>query len=292
MIRSMTGYGRYEYADETKKIVIDIKSVNHRYSDVSVKLPRAYAYLEDKIKEYVLSGISRGKVDVFVYIENYSSSDKLITLDKALCDNYYRLLCEMKDMYSLEKEVSLSELLHFQDIFVVRREEEDKDKAWELMLTCLKPAVSDFVASREREGERLLADLRLRAANIAEATAAVNKRAPEIAEEYAAKLKSRMKELLGDVKPDEGLLLTEVGIIADRICIAEELTRLQSHMAELEKILALDEPVGRKLDFLVQEINREVNTIGSKASDISVARTVVDMKSEVEKLREQIQNIE
>ena len=292
MIKSMTGYGRYEYVDESKKIVIDMKSVNQRFCDVSVKVPRSYGYLEDKIKEYVSSSISRGKVDVFVYIEHYSSDNKMITLDKALLDNYYNLVKEIKDDYNINDDVSLSNLLRFSDIFVVRQAEEDKDEAWEMMKKALVPATEDFINSRVREGERMLLDLKEKAANIKEFVKKVEERAPQIVTEYAEKLKNRMHELLGDTNIDEGRLLTEVGIMADRVCIAEELVRLKSHLEELDKILALSEPVGRKLDFLVQEINREINTIGSKSNDIEAARIVVDMKSEVEKMREQIQNIE
>ena len=292
MIKSMTGYGRYEYVDESKKIVIDMKSVNQRFCDVSVKVPRSYGYLEDKIKEYVSSSISRGKVDVFVYIEHYSSDNKMITLDKALLDNYYNLVKEIKDDYNINDDISLSNLLRFSDIFVVRQAEEDKDEAWEMMKKALVPATEDFINSRVREGERMLLDLKEKAANIKEFVKKVEERAPQIVTEYAEKLKNRMHELLGDTNIDEGRLLTEVGIMADRVCMAEELVRLKSHLEELDKILALSEPVGRKLDFLVQEINREINTIGSKSNDIEAARIVVDMKSEVEKMREQIQNIE
>ncbi len=292
MIKSMTGYGRYEYADEARKIVIDMKSVNQRFCDVNVKVPRAYGYLEDKIKEYVSSSISRGKVDVFVYIENYSSENKLITLDKALCDNYYSLVSQIKEEYGLKDDITLSNLLRFQDIFVVRQEEEDKDAAWEMMKKALVPATEDFINSRVREGERMLLDLKEKADNIRELVKKVEERAPGIVKDYAEKLRERMKELLGDTSIDEGRLLNEVGIMADRVCIAEELVRLKSHLVELDKILALNEPVGRKLDFLIQEVNREINTIGSKSNDIEAARLVVDMKSEVEKMREQIQNIE
>lgn len=292
MIKSMTGYGRHEYMDEAKKIVIDMKSVNQRFCDVNVKMPRAYGYLEDKVKEYVSSSISRGKVDVFVYIENYSSENKLITLDKALCDNYYSVISQIKEEYDIKDDITLSNLLRFQDIFVVRQEEEDKDAAWEMIKNVLARATEDFINARIREGERMLADLKEKGENIKNLVLKVEERAPKIVEEYAEKLKQRMTELLGDVNIDEGRLLTEVGIMADRVCIAEELVRLKSHLKELDKILALDEPVGRKLDFLVQEINREINTIGSKSNDIDAARLVVDMKSEVEKMREQIQNIE
>ena len=292
MIKSMTGYGRCEHIDESKKIVIDIRSVNHRYCDVSVKVPRSYAYLEDKIREYVSSEISRGKVEVFVYIENYTNDDKVVTLDRVLSENYYNVLTELKETYNLRHDIGLSDLARFSDIFVTRQQEEDKDKAWELVSGCLKAAVNDFVAMRLREGERLKENLIEKAETIKALIAKIEARSPEIIKEYEARLRARMEELLGNLQVDEGRLVTEVGIMADKVCIDEELVRLKSHFVELEKILALSEPVGRKLDFLVQEINRETNTIGSKANDFGIATLVVEIKSEIEKLREQIQNIE
>ncbi len=292
MIKSMTGYGRCEHIDESRKIVIDIRSVNHRYCDVSVKVPRSYAYLEEKIREYMSGEISRGKVEVFVYIENYTNEEKVVTLDNVLAENYYNVLKELKETYNLRNEIGLSDLSRFSDIFITRHQEEDKDKVWELVLNCLKGAVEDFVSMRTREGERLKANLLERADAIKALIAEIEKRTPEIVTEYEKRLRDRMEELLGDLKVDEGRLLTEVGIMADRVCIDEELVRLKSHFVELSKILSLSEPVGRKLDFLVQEINRETNTIGSKANDFGIAKNVVEIKSEIEKLREQIQNIE
>lgn len=292
MIKSMTGYGRCEHIDENRKIVIDIRSVNHRYCDITVKGPRAYGYLEEKIKEFMSGEISRGKVEIFVYIENYTNDDKVITLDHVLSENYYNVLKELKETYNLKNEIGLSDLSRFSDIFITRQQEEDKDKVWELVSSCLKTAVEDFVAMRLREGERLRANLAARAEAIQGMIAEIETRTPQIVAEYSQKLKDRMTELLGNFQIDESRLLTEVGIMADRVCIDEELVRLKSHFTELEKILALSEPVGRKLDFLVQEINRETNTIGSKANDFGIAKNVVEIKSEIEKLREQIQNIE
>ncbi len=292
MIKSMTGYGRYEHVDENRKIIIDLRSVNHRYCDITVKVPRAYGYLEDKIREYVASNISRGKVEVFLYIENYTSCDKVVTVDHVLAENYYNVLKELKDTYVLRNDIGLSDLARFSDIFVTRQQDEDKDKAWEMILSCLKPAVLDFIEMRIREGERLKENLLERAGVIKGLVDKIKARAPEIVEEYEKRLRSRIDELLGDYKADEGRILTEVGVMADKVCIDEELVRLNSHFEELEKILSLSEPVGRKLDFLVQEINRETNTIGSKANDFGLAKNVVEIKSEIEKLREQIQNIE
>lgn len=292
MLNSMTGYGRYEQIDEKRKIVIDIRSVNHRYSDVTVKLPRAYGYLEDKIREYVLANISRGKVDVFIYIENYTSDDKEIILDETLCRNYFLLLEQIKDSCNIKQDIAVSDMTRFSDMFITKQQEEDKEQVWQMFLECLKPALDDFLSARRREGDRLLSDLKEKGEKIRELTLKVEELAPKVVTEYAKKLSERMKELLGDFKADEARLLTEVGIMADRVCINEEIVRLKSHFVELDEILSQDEPVGRKLDFLVQEINRETNTIGSKANDKDITKIVVEMKSEIEKLREQIQNVE
>ncbi len=292
MLKSMTGYGRFEQTDDVRKIVIDIRSVNHRYSDVAIKLPRAYGYLEDKIREYVLGKISRGKVDVFLYIENYTNDDKAVLLDEALCMNYFDLLRQMRDQCGIKQEITVSDLARFSDIFITKQQEEDKDQVWQRILSCLEPAMQDFLAMRCREGERMRRDLLEKAENIRKLTEQIEILAPKVVEDYAVKLRDRMKELLGDFQADEGRILTEVGILADRVCISEELVRLKSHFVELGEILSQDEPVGRKLDFLVQELNRETNTIGSKANDKEITKLVVEMKSEIEKLREQIQNIE
>lgn len=292
MIKSMTGYGRCEKIDENKKIVIDIKSVNHRYSDISVKVPRAYGYVEDKIRDYVGSKVSRGKIDVFVYIEFYTNGDKLVILDKALCKNYYDVLGEIKKECNIEDNIRLCDISSFRDIFVTKQEDEDKDQVWQMILECLEPAMNDFIAAREREGSRMAQDVREHAQIILEDVKIIEDIMPQAEKEYAEKLRQRMTDLLGDFNIDESRLLTEVAIMADRICVSEEIVRLKSHFVELENILSLDEPIGRKLDFLIQEINRETNTIGSKANDFGVAKTVVNIKAEIEKLREQIQNIE
>lgn len=292
MLKSMTGYGRKEITDENKKIVIDIKSVNHRYTDISVKLPRAYGYAEDKIRDFVASGISRGKVDIFVYIEFYTSDNKLVMLDRTLCKNYFDILNEIKNECGIKEDIKLSDISSFRDIFVAKEVDEDKEKICAMLLDCLKPAFSDFLAMRMREGARMEEDIRGYIAEIMRLAEEIEKRMPEITEEYAKKLKARMTELLGDFTVDESRLLTEVGIMADRVCVSEEITRLKSHFKEFENIIAQEGPVGRKLDFLIQEINRETNTIASKVSDFGIATITVNMKSEIEKLREQVQNIE
>lgn len=291
-VKSMTGFGRCECVDAQKKIVIDLRSVNHRYCDINVKLPRMYMYLEDKIKEYVGKRVHRGKIDVSLYFESYVSQNKAITLDKELLQNYYDVLSEIRDMYGIHHEIGLSDLTRFSDIFIAKQEEEDQEAVWQMVLSCLKKAVDDFEAMREREGERMVSDLRLRAENVLSDLAEVEELAAKMAEGYAQRLRERMRELLEDVPVDEPRFLTEVALMADRVCVSEETVRLRSHFNELENILGEAEGIGRKLDFLVQEMNREVNTIGSKANDLRISKLVVNMKAEIEKLREQIQNIE
>ncbi len=291
-IKSMTGYGRCEVVDAAKKIVIDLRSVNHRYCDVNVKLSRQYSYLEDKVKDYIGKRVHRGKIDVSVYYESYEDQNKAVSLDKGLLQNYYEVLSEIKETMGIENRIGLSDLTRFSDIFIVRQAEQDQDAIWAVILECLTKAVDDFEAMREREGQRLAADLRLRKANVLAELSVVEGLAAKAADSYANRLRERMKELLGDTPVDESRFLTEVALMADKLCVSEETVRLRSHFEEMENILAEEGGVGRKLDFLVQEMNREVNTIGSKANDLAISKRVVNMKAEIEKLREQIQNVE
>ncbi|MBR5236000.1 MAG: YicC family protein [Clostridia bacterium] len=291
-IKSMTGYGRYESVDAQKKVVIDLRSVNHRYCDINVKVSRMYSYLEDKIKDYVGKRVNRGKIDVSVYFESYESQNKAVSLDKGLLKSYYNVLADIKKTCRIKGNVRLSDLTRFSDIFIVRQEEQDQEAIWVTVSACLEKAVDDFEAMREREGARMAADLRLRANNVLQELARVEELSAKAADQYAERLRARMQELLGDTPVDESRFLTEVALMADKLCVSEEKVRLRSHFEEMENILKEEGGVGRKLDFLVQEMNREVNTIGSKANDLEIAKCVVNMKAEIEKLREQIQNIE
>lgn len=291
-VKSMTGYGRYESVDAEKKIVIDLRSVNHRYCDINVKISRMYGYLEDKIKDYVGKRVHRGKIDVSVYFESYVSQNKAVSLDKELLKNYYEVLKEIQSVCGLSGTVALSDLTRFPDIFITRQEEQDQEAVWAVIAEALEKAVDDFEAMREREGARMAADLRLRAQNVLSELEKVEQLAPDLADNYAQRLRERMRELLADTPVDEPRFMTEVALLADKLCVSEETVRLRSHFEELENILREAEGIGRKLDFLVQEMNREVNTIGSKAGDLQIAKCVVNMKAEIEKLREQIQNIE
>ncbi|MGN1058888.1 MAG: YicC/YloC family endoribonuclease [Clostridia bacterium] len=291
-IRSMTGYGRYESVDAQKKIVIDLRSVNHRYCDINVKVSRMYGYLEDKIKDYVGKRVHRGKIDVSVYFESYESQNKAVSLDTGLLQNYYEVLSEIQTTCHIGGEIGLSDLTRFSDIFIVRQEEQDQEAIWAVVSQCLEKAVDDFEAMRAREGARMAADLRLRARNVLAELTRVETLAPQTVEQYAERLRERMRELLGDTPVDESRFMTEVALMADKLCVSEETVRLRSHFEEMENILQEAGGIGRKLDFLVQEMNREVNTIGSKANDLAISKCVVNMKAEIEKLREQIQNIE
>ncbi len=292
MIKSMTGYGRSELQEDNKNIVVEMKSVNHRYADFSIRYPKYYSFLEEKVREYLQKFISRGKVNVFITIDNYGENNKLIVLDEGLADSYINALNTLKERYDLKDDISVSNVARYTDIFKIEKQQEDQDEVWEIVKKAVDVAVKDFISMREREGGRLKEDLIRRGKDVMKLIQEIETRAPYIVEEYKEKIESRVRELLQNVPLDENRILTEVAIFADKISITEELVRLQSHFVELEDILKSKEPVGRKLDFLIQEMNREINTIGSKANDLFVSKRVVAVKSEIEKMREQVQNIE
>ncbi len=292
MLKSMTGYGRQETITEGKKILVEIKSVNHRFSDYNIKVPRHLGFLEDKVRQYASEHVTRGKIDIYVSVENYGEADCDILLNEELAKNYIDVLKELRDKFNLSDDISVSSVARYTDIFKTERREEDEDKLWELVKSVMADAVDAFVAMRAREGERIEKDLRERIAYMSELARQVDERSPETVAEYRDKLYAKIKELLDDREVDEARILTEVAIFADKVAVNEETVRLSSHFEEFYSILDSGEPAGRKLDFLIQEINREVNTIGSKANDIEIAKIVVTLKGEIEKLREQIQNIE
>lgn len=292
MFKSMTGYGRHEALNNGKKILVEIKSVNHRYSDYSVKVPRFYGYLEDKVREYMSQYVSRGKIDIYVSVESYGEADKEIILNEELAKNYIDVLNSMVEKFDLKDDISVSTVARYTEIFKSERKEEDDEEIWKLVKAVLEPAKDSFCAMREREGARIYEDLANRIEYMKSIAKKIDERSPKTVEEYKKKLYTKIKELLEDRDIDEARVLTEVAIFADKVAINEEMVRLASHFDEFYDIAGRDEPAGRKLDFLVQEINREVNTTGSKANDIEIAKMVVELKAEIEKLREQIQNIE
>ena len=281
----MTGYGRREAVTEGKKILVEIKSVNHRYSDYNIKVQRHLGFLEDKIRKYVSSSITRGKVDIYLNVENYETADKQITLNKEIAKNYIDVLYRLRDEFGLKDDITVSNVASNPDIFSTERVEEDEEALWNTVKTVLDGALSDFIAMREREGERIQKDLCERIDYMRTLVKEVDERSPQTVKEYSDKLYDKIKEVLDGKEIDEARILTEVAIYADKVAVNEETVRLDT-------IINSGSPAGRKLDFLIQEINREVNTIGSKASDIEIAKTVVTLKGEIEKLREQIQNIE
>ena len=293
MIKSMTGYGRAKKEIGGRNILVELKSVNNRYLDCTVKLPKLFGFLEEKIKSYISAkGISRGKVEIFVSIDILEEIGVSVELDRAYAKSYIDALKTLAAEFDLPNDISVMSVAANRDIFAVKKADEDMDREWANVLPVLEEATAAFVASREREGANLKADILSKKANIEEL---VKKIAPlseaDVKNQYA-KIESRIKQLLGDVAVDESRLITECAIFADKVAIDEELVRLSSHFEAFEQIVASDEPVGRKLDFLLQEINRETNTIGSKACDVAIAKIVVEIKSELEKIREQIQNIE
>ncbi len=292
MFKSMTGYGRNEVTAGGKKILAEVKSVNHRYSDYSVKVPRHYGYLEDKVREYISKQVARGKIDVYISVESYGESDREIILNQELAQNYIDVLKKMAEQFDLKDDITVSSVARYTDIFKSERKEEDDDEIWGLVLNALTPAVESFTAMREREGKRIYEDLEKRVEYMKTLAAKIDERSPKTVEEYRKKLYTKIQELLEDRDIDEGRILTEVAIFADKVAVNEEMVRLASHFEEFYEIASSNEPAGRKLDFLVQEINREVNTTGSKANDIEIAKIVVELKAEIEKFREQIQNIE
>ncbi len=292
MIRSMTGFGRASAQCEGYVISIEIKSVNHRFFEFSCRLPRQYGFIEDKLKTYINSRVSRGKIDCFVTIEALDTDNADVVVNHTLAGAYVRALKELSERYGLREDFGASTVARFPDVFITKNEQEDEEKLWSLTKTVAAQAADKFVEMREAEGKKMKDDISSRAGLILDSVAYIEKRSPETVKLYNQKLVERVHELLGDVSLDEGRILQEVAIYADKVAVAEETVRLRSHLEQLGKFLESDEPVGRKLDFLVQEMNREANTIGSKASDVDIAGKVVDIKAEIEKIREQIQNIE
>ena len=292
MIRSMTGYGRGQQLLHGRSITVEIRSVNHRYFEFSCRTPRGCAFLEDRLKRTLQQAISRGKVEVSLTLQTVESRGGAVAVDHALAGQYLTALRALAAEYGLTDDLTLSTVARLPDLSTVCRGEEDAEELAADVLSVLQEALDRFVAMREAEGERLRADVLSRLFTLEEHLAFVEERSPQTVAEYRARLTAKLNELLGGAVADEARILTEAAIVADRLAVDEETVRLHSHIAQLRGILDCAEPVGRKLDFLVQEMNRETNTIGSKCSDTAIAGHVVEMKSEIEKIREQIQNIE
>ena len=293
MIRSMTGYGKGESENQLYKLKIELKSVNHRYLDVNVKLPRYLIYLEEGIKKLIKEKINRGKVDVFVNFDFSDASSMDVKVDIPLARSFKLALEELKTELEIDDTIRLNNILSISDVIKTEKKELDEDLVWETIKEATEEALDKILQMREYEGEQLKADIFNKLDNIEAISSRIETRAPLVVEEYRGKLNERIQSILEDgtvVDPDR--LAMEVAIYADKSSIDEELTRLKSHVLQLKAILSEDGAVGRKLDFLIQEFNREVNTIGSKSSDSDIVKAVVELKSEIEKIREQVQNIE
>lgn len=292
MIRSMTGFGRAEATVGGKLITVELKSVNHRYFEFNCRTSRGYAFLEEKLKSYVSTRVSRGKVDMFVSITSVEDSDVEVVVNQSLASAYTKAFAELSENYKVENDLTASILARIPDVLTVHKVQEDENEIYNLVLPVASEAVDKFVAMREVEGKRLSDDVMGRAKTILDIVSVIEARSPETVKEYEKRLYDRISELLESTTVDQQRILTEAAIFADKVAVAEETVRLRSHFDQMEIIMQSSEAVGRKLDFIMQEMNREANTIGSKVTDAELAHKVVDIKAELEKIREQIQNIE
>lgn len=292
MVRSMTGYGYYKYQDEQVSMDVEIKTVNHRYCDIYIRMPRQLSCFEDKVRSLITNRIYRGKVDVFINWENLGEGIKKVILDKNLALEYYRAMNTLAEELQLRDDISSSSLARFPEILRIEKKEETSEEVWAILEQAVNEALNVLVAMREAEGEKLKISLIEICKNIENYRLQIKAREPLVITEYKEKLSARIRELMDSDIVDETRLAMEVAIFADKCSINEELVRLRSHLDQFLDILAMDGPIGRKLDFLLQEMNREVNTIGAKANDLEITKNVIELKSEIEKIREQIQNIE
>jgi len=293
MIKSMTGFGRSEVSSQDRKITVEMKSVNHRYCDITIKLPKKLSFFEAGIRNLLKSYIGRGKVDVFITYEDYTESNVCLKYNANLAKEYYEHLVKMSEDFGIENDVRTSVLSRYPEVFTLEEQSVDEEKLWEMVEEAVRIAAEKFVETRIIEGENLKADLIQKLNGMREIVDFIEERYPQIITEYRNKLLNKVREILQDTKVDESILLTEVTVYADKICVDEETVRLKSHINNMLNILMNEsDNVGRKLDFIAQEMNREANTILSKVSDIEVTNKAIDLKTDIEKVREQIQNIE
>lgn len=292
MVRSMTGYGRAVQTLRGREITVELRSVNNRFLDCSVKMPRAFSYAEDAVKQKVKEFVARGKVDVFISVQTTAEEAVEISLNRPVLEGYLKALRTMVEDYGVRDDISATSLARFPEILTIEKPEEDEAQNVADIVSVAQQAIEAYNAMRETEGAALAADLRARAATILTYVGQVEERSPVTVAEYRARLEHKMREVLENTALDESRILTEAALFADKVAVDEETVRLRSHLSQLETLLADGGAIGRKLDFLLQEMNREANTIGSKCNDIELARTVVEIKAELEKIREQIQNLE
>ena len=292
MIKSMTGYGRAEKLFDDYKITVETKSVNNRYLDISTKVYKQYSFLEEVAREQASNILSRGKVDIFIQIDVIKEDEIKVTLNEGVAKGYRLALTQLSDVVGVEDDIKASSFLRLPDIFKIEKEENDKEKMSQDAATVIREALNDLGENRQREGVRLKSFFDNCIINIKDILENIKERSPLTVDEYKQRMKERIEEILSGIEVDETRLLTEVGIFADKVNITEEIIRFESHLKEYSHLLESEAPIGRKLDFLIQELNREANTMGSKCNDYIISKSVVDLKSEIEKLREQVQNIE
>ena len=292
MIKSMTGFGRYEISEGERKFTVEMKAVNHRYLDVSIKIPKKLSFFESAVRNMLKKYIERGKVDVFVTYEEYTQNNVCIKYNKDIAEEYMKYLDQMAGDFSLENDIRVSTLSRYPEVFTMEEQTMDEEELWRELEQAVQGAAENFVEAREAEGENLKEDLIGKLDAMAVHVDFITDRSPHIIKEYKENLREKIQELLEDTRVDESRLLTEVTIFADRVCVDEELVRLRSHIAQTKEALLAGGSVGRKLDFIAQEMNREANTILSKTTDIEVSGHAIELKTEIEKVREQIQNIE
>lgn len=292
MIRSMTGFGRATFEDDSRSFTVEIKSINHRYCDINLKMPKSLISIEDKIRSTIQKKINRGKVDVFINLTTYDKKDIRTVFNETLADSYVECLRSIKNRYDIKDDISLSLVAKFPEVVTIQQQEEDIEKLWKSLSGPLNEAIDMLLKMRQIEGKKLQENIIEKCNNIKNILDNIEERAPLVPITYKQKLQERLKELLEDYNIDENRIAMEVAILADRACIDEEIVRLNSHIIQMQETLKLDESIGRKLDFIVQEMNRETNTIASKANDLNISNLAISIKNEIEKIREQIQNIE
>ena len=292
MVKSMTGFGRFELADETRKITVEMKSVNHRYLDMNLKMPKKLNFFEASIRNLLKEYVQRGKIDMFITYEDFTEDHYALRYNKEMAASYMKYLKEMSEDFNLENDVRISVLSRYPEVLSLEEMEIDEDELWLDLEKAIRGAAEQFVEARITEGTNLEKDLTAKLDGILEHVDFITQRAPEIINAYRERLMERVREMLEDAKIDEARIMTEVTLFADKICVDEELVRLRSHVEHTKQTLSEGGSVGRKLDFIAQEMNREANTILSKANDLITSEHAIDLKTDIEKVREQIQNIE
>lgn len=292
MIKSMTGFGRCEVEESNRKVTVEMKSVNHRYLDVNIKMPKKLSFFESSIRNELKNYVQRGKIDIFITYEDFSENNVCIKYNKDLAAEYLKYLKDMSEEFGLDDDIRVSTLSRYPEVFSMEEQMVDEEEIWKVLSKAIDGAAENFVETRIKEGKNLAEDLIVKLDNMLEHVAFIEERSPQLIDEYRKKLEERVKELLGDASVDENRLLTEVTIFADKVCVDEEIVRLKSHIETTKQTLIDGGSIGRKLDFIAQEMNREANTILSKANDLDISNRGIELKTEIEKVREQIQNIE